>query len=339
MSAYIVDDEVIDQIVGYLSRHHDGVLKAHKSDPAELGRALFALNVSSVSQLYHGGAIEDLPGKIGHYEYTHTDTDATRAEAFEALGCWTYQSCEGDANRDPLYLVMEALKAEIEQDIAHNPDPAETPTTAAPMATARYIDVAETAKLIRRCLKRTYPAVKFSVRSSRYSMGASIDVRWTDGPAEFHINPLVQAYAGADFDGMIDLKTHNSHYMIDDGTVRIARVEDTAASRGSIEGFQNRPPCARCGALYHEPGQHEYTPAEVVQFGADFISCSRQLTNGEQQAADAADRIRKLGKCDGEPPNDQFGNRWVTDLSWQVAHGRDEGETIDAAIDRIVFRN
>ena len=40
----------------------------------------------------------------------------------------------------------------------------------------KYFTCAETAKLIRQSLKEAFPGVKFSVRSSTYSGGASIDV-------------------------------------------------------------------------------------------------------------------------------------------------------------------
>ena len=47
----------------------------------------------------------------------------------------------------------------------------------------RWVSCKDTAKAVRRAIKTQWPRVKFSVRSSVYSGGASIDVRWTDGPA------------------------------------------------------------------------------------------------------------------------------------------------------------
>jgi len=46
-----------------------------------------------------------------------------------------------------------------------------------------YIPVTDTAKLIRLVLKESFSSVKFSVKSSKYSGGASIDIHYTDGPA------------------------------------------------------------------------------------------------------------------------------------------------------------
>ncbi|UIF89472.1 hypothetical protein KAF44_29645 (plasmid) [Cupriavidus necator] len=65
---------------------------------------------------------------------------------------------------------------------------------------------ADTAKLVRKCLKEAFPGVKFSVRSDTYSMGASINVGWEDGPCEAQVDPLVDRFRGAYFDGMEDYK-------------------------------------------------------------------------------------------------------------------------------------
>ena len=46
------------------------------------------------------------------------------------------------------------------------------------------VSLTDTAKLIRATLKAKFPGIKFSVRSSRYAGGSSIDVRWNDGPGQ-----------------------------------------------------------------------------------------------------------------------------------------------------------
>ncbi len=43
-----------------------------------------------------------------------------------------------------------------------------------------YFSAADTAKLVRAALKRSFPGTRFSVRSKTYSAGASIDVSWMD---------------------------------------------------------------------------------------------------------------------------------------------------------------
>lgn len=77
------------------------------------------------------------------------------------------------------------------------------------MAERVYISVADTAKLVRKALAANFPGMKFSVRSSSYSGGASIRVSWTDGPTTKDVDKVVGGFAGASFDGMIDLKSYN----------------------------------------------------------------------------------------------------------------------------------
>lgn len=67
---------------------------------------------------------------------------------------------------------------------------------------------AETAQDLRSALARHFPGVKFFVRSKRYAGGSSIRVRWTDGPQQWAVDCVADKFAGADFDGMQDLKTH-----------------------------------------------------------------------------------------------------------------------------------
>lgn len=60
------------------------------------------------------------------------------------------------------------------------------------------------AKNLRVELKRAFPAVAFSVRTSQYSGGNSVTVAWTDGPTREQVEKIANKYAGGDFDGMTD---------------------------------------------------------------------------------------------------------------------------------------
>lgn len=79
----------------------------------------------------------------------------------------------------------------------------------------RHLSTTDTAKLLRTMLKATYPATKFSVCSRSYSMGSSIDVSWTDGPTKTAVDALVQPIAGADFNGMEDIKEYRGAITVD----------------------------------------------------------------------------------------------------------------------------
>lgn len=126
-----------------------------------------------------------------------------------------------------------------------------------------YLSCAETAKLIRAALKRAFPGAKFSVRSNTYSGGASIDIGWTDGPIPAEVEAVTGAYSGADFDGMIDLKTYNDSWLLPDGSVAFASTPGTVGSRGVIPAADNPAPV---------PG------ARRVHFGADYVFAQRDVS-------------------------------------------------------------
>lgn len=128
-----------------------------------------------------------------------------------------------------------------------------------------YLSCAATAKLVRVALKKAFPKTKFSVRSSTYSMGASIDVSWTDGPCAKAVEPVAKQFSGAAFDGMIDLKTSHTSWLSPDGSAIVAVADGTMGSMGVIPPERNEMP---------EPG------AKLVHFGANFIFCQRTLTPG-----------------------------------------------------------
>jgi len=108
------------------------------------------------------------------------------------------------------------------------------------MSATTYLTCSDTAKLIRKALKREFPGVKFGVRSKTYSGGASIDVKWTDGPTPERVEDVAKRYQGATFDPMIDLKSYVPGQL----------------------SYQDDP--ARDG--------------EAVHFGADFVFCERSFS-------------------------------------------------------------
>jgi len=76
---------------------------------------------------------------------------------------------------------------------------------------SEYIDTKEVAKLIRKALKESFPAYKFSVRLERYAGGSSITVSWTDGPTVNQVEQVAGVFEGSYFDGMIDYKGSRYH--------------------------------------------------------------------------------------------------------------------------------
>lgn len=73
----------------------------------------------------------------------------------------------------------------------------------------QYLSCAETAVMIRSVLKESFPGVKFSVRSSVYAGGASININYQDGPNVDAVKSAVSIFEASYFDGSIDYKGLN----------------------------------------------------------------------------------------------------------------------------------
>lgn len=71
---------------------------------------------------------------------------------------------------------------------------------------------AETAAMIRKELKATWPDVAFSARSREHS---TVYVSYTDGPTEAAVSALLKKYEGGYFDGMEDIYRHTGPYLVD----------------------------------------------------------------------------------------------------------------------------
>lgn len=132
-----------------------------------------------------------------------------------------------------------------------------------PKVESEYLSVAETAKLIRVQLKKHFPVIKFSVKSKSYSMGASITIHWTDGPTTKKVNEVVQFFGGANFDGMIDLKTYVKTWLLPDGSAAYGKSHGTEGSHGVQPAYTYPAPCEG---------------ARLVHFGADYIFTNRSYS-------------------------------------------------------------
>ena len=77
----------------------------------------------------------------------------------------------------------------------------------------RDLDVPQAAKLLRTKLAAAFPAIKFSVRSSRFSMGESIDVSWTDGPSEARVKEITNAFKDISRDSAGEILGGGNRYL------------------------------------------------------------------------------------------------------------------------------
>jgi hypothetical protein len=126
---------------------------------------------------------------------------------------------------------------------------------------SEYLSCAETAKLVRAALKKAFPGIKFSVRSDVYSGGASIRVKWVDGPSEKAAKAVAGVYAGGGFDGMIDMAFSVDSWLMPDGSAAFASSPGTSGSMGVYAPYDHDAPA---------PG------AKKVRFGADFVFCDKE---------------------------------------------------------------
>lgn len=136
------------------------------------------------------------------------------------------------------------------------------------MSNRQYLSCAETAKLVRAALKESFPGVKFSVKSSVYSGGASIGIRYIDGPNIDQVKAVTSMFEGSYFDGMTDYKGSN-YNSLDGQEVRF----------GADFIFINRDFSA------------EYLTSEVAAACAYFGYPMPQITKPEGYGAYIADRL------------------------------------------------
>lgn len=183
-------------------------------------------------------------------------------------------------------------------------------------AKPRYLSVTETAKLIRTTLKKQFPGIKFSVRSSSYSMGASIHISWTDGPREKEVMAITDGFEGKSFDGMNDLASHCDCWLLPDGSAQLAYRPDSYG--GSIPEFVSDAP---------------HPDAELVSFGADYVFTARHISNWEFKEQQALNYIASHCYCE----NDKFGNEWVDTLARRMVQQADVNETLEQTFKRVII--
>lgn len=121
-----------------------------------------------------------------------------------------YEDPESEIENDEPAEMTAVLGPKVDSTarIVAQPEPMPEPKPAQRSEPTKYFTCAETATFVRQALKEAFPTQKFTVRSKVYSGGASITVGWLDGMTEYEVNQVVQRFSGADFDGMIDLKSN-----------------------------------------------------------------------------------------------------------------------------------
>jgi hypothetical protein len=71
-------------------------------------------------------------------------------------------------------------------------------------------EYAKAAAAIKAELKKQFPAIKFSVKSSGFSMGDDVNISYTDGVPTKEIEAITNKYQQGSFDGMEDIYNYDN---------------------------------------------------------------------------------------------------------------------------------
>jgi hypothetical protein len=256
MSAFIVDADCMDRVVGFILNNSTafcGIVTSMPNAGDKIGAILYTMNVESVNFRYR----EEEPAP----SYAYYATPFTAEQAFRDIRSLIYQCSEGGPfENSAAYVELDALAGTAQQQAESAKKEKAAKLAAIP---TKFISVAETAKLIRAALKKAFPTVKFAVRSKKYAGGASINVSWTDGPTAKQVEAITGQFQSAGFDGSIDFGYSVSHWLMPDGTIQIARNSGSACTGGYDEGCDNPQP---------------HPDAVKVHFGSSYVFADRSYS-------------------------------------------------------------
>jgi hypothetical protein len=116
----------------------------------------------------------------------------------------TFTGTAGKPDNNYYYRTQERRDAALQQAIDDQKSRLAYKAKAKEENKGKLTGAAATAAAIRIRLKREFPGIKFSVTSSNFSMGNSVDIHWTDGPRSKDVDSIVDQYQYGHFDGMTD---------------------------------------------------------------------------------------------------------------------------------------
>lgn len=126
MSAFLVEDETINNVVNWLNRELSKSyylteelkkLGYGTCDMEKLAKDMFWLNIASLKQRYGSEkGFRDLDFK---YKFSYSKTEI---QILKSLNCWLYQCCEGNVVRQKLYrFFSEVIKVYLMSSIINKP--------------------------------------------------------------------------------------------------------------------------------------------------------------------------------------------------------------------------
>jgi hypothetical protein len=188
---------------------------------------------------------------------------------------------------------------------------------------ADYISVTDTAKIIRGELKKHFPGVIFRVRSSSYSMGASIDISWTDGPTSKEVRVITNQFNGSIFDGMTDMKSS-----------RYAQWEGREVRWGSDYVFPTRKYskqfyrqvaeriCKKYSVPVPEIKQSSYEYRGKTEFGNPYIEDSHVRISGYDTLSDLINKA--LAKTPANAPQNLGSDSDINGITVTVTENHEQ---------------
>ncbi len=132
MSAYVVEDQVINSVIASLSTYtkygcfsfHDTVKSEtgcdleDPKDRAKLADEMFSLNCNAVDQRYGDGQSKEF--RDLNFQY-RAALPPPLIQAYKSLGCWLYQCAEGTVPETSLlYAAMMKVHAEMAHELVRS---------------------------------------------------------------------------------------------------------------------------------------------------------------------------------------------------------------------------
>lgn len=129
MSAFIVKDRTINQVIAYLKDCEDteyirrflaghGFNLSTNEGRLKLAGAMFKLNCQAIEERYGSGEVEKFRPIDFKYEPVLINS---AVQAYKSLSCWLYQCSEGDIPREsPLFRIMDQIKSDLARQIVSN---------------------------------------------------------------------------------------------------------------------------------------------------------------------------------------------------------------------------
>ena len=119
MSAFMVQDKTINTIVSFrvdsrFGKDHKGWMQYNTdldvSRPEKLGQRLFDMNVKAIEARYGEGQAKDF--RDLDYKFVR-EFHYTPVSVLKAMGCLSYQCCEGDVDESPLFKDLDKIKGTL----------------------------------------------------------------------------------------------------------------------------------------------------------------------------------------------------------------------------------